>query len=175
MARCLDLGAELAIDHRTQDFLAEMREATGGRGADVVLDVIGAAYLEKNIEVLATNGRLVEIGLQKGRTGQINLGALLSKRLQVSGTALRSRPPAEKARIISDVLANVWPMIEDGRIRPDRARAHPAGRGGAGARAHGVGRGLRQGAADPLIARLIVRRLRVDSARAARRARRVGA
>lgn len=132
-ARCLGLGAELAVDHRTEDFVARVREATDGRGADVVLDVVGAAYLARNLEVLAMGGRLAVIGLQKGRRAELDLGLLLSRRATVLGTTLRSRPAAEKARIVAEVLEHVWPMVADGRVRPvvheraplaEAARAH---------------------------------------------------
>lgn len=116
--RCLALGAEVAVDHRAQDFVAEVRRATGGRGADVVLDIVGAAYLDRNLEVLATGGRLVVIGMQKGRRAELDLGKLLARRASIAGTTLRSRPADEKARIVADVRAHVWPLIEDGRVRP---------------------------------------------------------
>ncbi len=131
--RCLALGASLAVDHRTEDFVAAVREATEGRGADVVLDVVGAAYLGRNVEVLATGGRLVVIGMQKGRRAELDLARLLARRATVTGTLLRSRPAHEKARIVHEVLTHVWPMVEDGRVRPvvharvpldEAARAH---------------------------------------------------
>jgi putative PIG3 family NAD(P)H quinone oxidoreductase len=116
--RCLALGASLAVDHRTEDFVAAVGDASGGHGADVVLDVIGAAYLERNVEVLATGGRLVVVGMQKGRRAELDLGAVLAKRAVVTGSLLRSRPAHEKARIVHEVLTHVWPMVEDGRVRP---------------------------------------------------------
>ncbi|UKJ63495.1 NAD(P)H-quinone oxidoreductase [Cellulosimicrobium cellulans] len=131
--RCLALGASLAVDHREEDFVAAVRDASGGHGADVVLDVVGAAYLPRNLEVLATGGRLVVIGMQKGRRAELDLGLLLARRATVAGTTLRARPPAEKARIVHEVLTHVWPMVEDGRVRPvvharlpleEAARAH---------------------------------------------------
>ncbi len=117
-ARCLTLGAETAVDHRTQDFVAAVRDASGGAGADVVLDVVGAAYLPDNLRALATGGRLVVIGMQKGRRGELDLGMLLAKRAQVSGTTLRARPAEEKARLVRDVLEHVWPLVADGLVRP---------------------------------------------------------
>jgi NADPH2:quinone reductase len=132
-ARCLALGAELAVDHRSQDFVDVVLEATDGRGVDVILDVVGGAYLERNLAALATGGRLALIGLQKGRRAELDLGTLLSKRAMVLGTTLRSRPAAQKAAIVADVVAAVWPMVADGRIRPvvhtrmpmaEAARAH---------------------------------------------------
>lgn len=117
-ARCLTLGADVAVDHRTQDFVAAVRDASGGAGADVVLDVVGAAYLPDNLRALATGGRLVVIGMQKGRRGELDLGTLLAKRASVAGTTLRARPAEEKARLVRDVLTHVWPMIEEGLVRP---------------------------------------------------------
>ncbi|WP_454041829.1 NAD(P)H-quinone oxidoreductase [Cellulosimicrobium sp. Marseille-Q8652] len=131
--RCLALGASLAVDHREEDFVAAVREASGGRGADVVLDVVGAAYLDRNLRALATGGRLVVIGMQKGATAELDLGRLLARRASVAGTTLRARPAHEKARIVHEVLTHVWPMVEDGRVRPvvharvpldEAARAH---------------------------------------------------
>ena len=117
-ARCLTLGAEAAVDHRAEDFVAAVRDASGGAGADVVLDVVGAAYLPDNLRVLATGGRLVVIGMQRGRRGELDLAMLLAKRAQVSGTTLRARPAEEKARLVRDVLEHVWPLVADGRVRP---------------------------------------------------------
>ncbi|MBO1751528.1 NAD(P)H-quinone oxidoreductase [Actinotalea sp. BY-33] len=132
-ARCLGLGAVAAVDHRSEDFVDRCRELTGDRGVDVVLDVVGAAYLGRNLEVLATGGRLAVIGLQKGRRAELDLGALLARRATVLGTTLRSRPPAEKAAIVAEVLEHVWPHVLSGAVRPvvherlpleDAARAH---------------------------------------------------
>jgi putative PIG3 family NAD(P)H quinone oxidoreductase len=133
VARCRDLGADIAIDHRSEDFVAVLKEATEGRGVDVVLDVLGAGYLERNVQVLGTDGRLVVIGLQRGRRGEIDLGAMLAKRLSLFGTTLRSRPRDQKAAIVAEVAAHAWPLLGDGRLRPvvharlplaDAARAH---------------------------------------------------
>lgn len=118
VARCVALGADVGVDHRTQDFVAAVRDASAGRGADVVLDVVGAAYLEANLRSLAVGGRLVVIGLQKGRRAEIDLGLLLSRRASVHGTTLRSRPLREKATIVAQVAQQVWPMLADGRLRP---------------------------------------------------------
>jgi putative PIG3 family NAD(P)H quinone oxidoreductase len=112
------LGADLAIDYSTEDFVAATREFTGGHGADVVLDIIGAKYLGKNVEVLATNGRIANIGLQGGRKGELDLGALMTKRGSISSTTLRARPAAEKARIVKGVHDQVWPLVGAGTIRP---------------------------------------------------------
>lgn len=116
--RCRALGADVVVDHRAEDFVERVREVTDGRGADVVLDVIGAAYLGRNLEALATGGRLAVIGMQQGRRGELDLGTLLARRATVLGTTLRSRPRAEKARIVADVAARLWPAVARGEIRP---------------------------------------------------------
>ncbi len=123
--RLHDLGAEIVIDYRTEDFVDAVRQATAGHGADVVLDIIGAKYLERNVSVLADGGRLIVIGLQGGTRAELDLGALLAKRGLVAATALRSRPVADKARIIADVRTHVWPLVEAGRVRPIVDRVVP--------------------------------------------------
>ncbi len=115
-AFCRDLGADLAINYREQDF-AETMLAEGIR-ADVILDIIGAKYLAANVSVLATAGRLVVIGMQGGVKAELNLGSLLSKRAAVMATSLRARPSGEKAAIVSAMVAQVWPLISDGTVRP---------------------------------------------------------
>ncbi|MEU1836614.1 NAD(P)H-quinone oxidoreductase [Micromonospora chersina] len=116
--RLRELGAAHAIDYREQDFVEEVRRVTDGRGADVILDIMGAAYLPRNVAALATGGRLVVIGMQGGRKGELDLGMLLAKRASVHATALRSRPVAEKAEIVRGVREQVWPLVESGKIRP---------------------------------------------------------
>ncbi|MER7760507.1 NAD(P)H-quinone oxidoreductase [Streptomyces sp. NPDC097619] len=118
LARCAELGADILIDYREQDFVAELEKATDGAGADVILDIMGAKYLDRNIRALAVNGRLAVIGLQGGRKAELNLGALLAKRAAVTATTLRSRPLDEKAAIVAGVREHVWPLIEAGRVRP---------------------------------------------------------
>jgi putative PIG3 family NAD(P)H quinone oxidoreductase len=115
---CRELGASILVNYRTEDFEGVVREATEGHGADVILDTIGAKYLAANVGLLAVNGRLVVIGLQGGRSGEINLGAMLAKRCALVATTLRARPAAEKAAIVAAVREHVWPLIESGRIRP---------------------------------------------------------
>lgn len=110
------LGAAVCINYRDQDFVAEVAAATGGKGVDVILDVVGAKYLARNVEALATGGRLVVIGLQGGATAELNLGALMTKRASVAGTTLRGRPVAEKATIMAAVLDHVWPLIASGAV-----------------------------------------------------------
>ncbi|MGC3858633.1 NAD(P)H-quinone oxidoreductase [Micromonospora chersina] len=116
--RLRELGAAHAVDYREQDFVEEVHRVTDGRGADVILDIMGAAYLPRNVAALATGGRLVVIGMQGGRKGELDLGMLLAKRASVHATALRSRPVAEKAEIVRGVREQVWPLVESGKIRP---------------------------------------------------------
>jgi putative PIG3 family NAD(P)H quinone oxidoreductase len=119
---CRSLGAAVTIDYRQQDFVEAVREATqdrpGGPGADVVLDNMGASYLARNLDVLATSGRLVVIGMQGGRRAELDLGTLVRKRAAIVGTTLRARPAAEKAAICAAVEEHVWPLVADGSIRP---------------------------------------------------------
>lgn len=116
--RCAELGADILINYNEQDFVEAVRTETDGQGADVILDIIGAKYLDRNIKALAFNGRLAIIGLQGGRKGELNLGALLAKRAAVTATSLRARPAAEKAAIVAAVREHVWPLLADGRVRP---------------------------------------------------------
>ncbi len=118
LERCASYGASILVDHHEQDFVEAVRTATDGHGADVVLDVLGAGYLMRNISVLATSGRLVVIGLQGGSKGELDLGAMLTKRAALLATTLRSRPVAEKAAIVASVRENVWPLVEAGTVRP---------------------------------------------------------
>lgn len=118
LARCAELGADILVNYRDQDFVEEVRKATDGKGADVILDIMGAKYLDPNVKALATNGRLAIIGLQGGAKGELNLGALLTKRGAVTATSLRGRPLAEKAAIVAAVREHVWPLIENGQVRP---------------------------------------------------------
>ncbi|MDQ0707717.1 putative PIG3 family NAD(P)H quinone oxidoreductase [Arthrobacter woluwensis] len=119
------LGADVAIDYTTQSFPEALREANGGHGADVILDVVGAKYLSANLDALEVHGRLVVIGLQGGARGELDLGALLSKRAAVIGTTLRARPVEEKTAIMDAVREVVWPLIADGSVRPLVARTFP--------------------------------------------------
>ncbi|MFH8404678.1 NAD(P)H-quinone oxidoreductase [Streptomyces sp. NPDC018019] len=125
LARCAELGADILINYREQDFVEEVRKATDGKGADVILDIMGAKYLDPNVKALAVNGRLAIIGLQGGAKGELNLGALLTKRGAVTATSLRGRPLAEKAAIVAAVREHVWPLIENGRVRPIVDRTLP--------------------------------------------------
>ncbi|MCV7091504.1 NAD(P)H-quinone oxidoreductase [Mycobacterium interjectum] len=115
---CRELGAEITINYRDEDFVARLREETGG--ADVIFDIMGASYLDRNIDALATDGQLVIIGMQGGVKGELNIGKLLAKRARVIGTTLRARPvsgPNSKTEIVQAVRASVWPMIAEGRVR----------------------------------------------------------
>ncbi len=114
---CRSLGADLAILYKEQDFVAEVRSLDES-GADVILDSIGAAYLGRNVEALAVEGRLVVIGLQGGARGELDLNALMRKRCAVIATTLRARPPDEKAAIIASVEANAWPLVVDKTVFP---------------------------------------------------------
>ena len=118
LARCAELGASVLVNYREQDFVAELKAATDGHGADVILDNMGAKYLGRNVDALATGGRLVVIGLQGGRRAELDLGELLFKRASVHATSLRGRPAAEKAAIVAAVLEHVWPLVADGSVRP---------------------------------------------------------
>ncbi|HEX5201740.1 NAD(P)H-quinone oxidoreductase [Paractinoplanes rhizophilus] len=112
------LGADHVIDYTTDDFVAATRDFTGGRGADVVLDIIGAKYLARNVEVLAPDGRITVIGMQGGRKGELDLGMLMGKRGRISATGLRARALDDKARIVAGVSREVWPLVEAGAIKP---------------------------------------------------------
>lgn len=125
LTRCRELGAEVGINYKEQDFADAVQAATDGRGVDVILDVMGASYLPRNVASLATGGRLVTIGLQGGRVGELNLGLLLVKRASVHATSLRYRPLEEKAAICRAVVEHVWPMVADGRVRPVVDRVLP--------------------------------------------------
>lgn len=118
LSACRELGAQYLVNYREEDFVEVVKEATDGRGADVILDVVGAKYLPRNVQTLAKDGRLVVIGLLGGRKGELDLGALLAKRGRVIATSLRSRSPEDKAQIVAQVREHVWPMVEGGLVRP---------------------------------------------------------
>jgi len=134
-ARCRKLGADLAVNYNEGDFVAAAREATGGRGVDVVLDSIGAPYLKRNLATLASGGRLVLIGLMGGAKAEIGLAPLLMGRLQLIGSTLRARPVEEKAAIVSAFQARFGPALERGEIRPIIDRVLPVDRAGEAHRA----------------------------------------
>ncbi|WP_329572375.1 NAD(P)H-quinone oxidoreductase [Kitasatospora sp. NBC_01266] len=125
LARCEELGADVGINYREQDFVEAVKEATGGHGVDVILDIMGAKYLQRNVDALAVSGRLVIIGLQGGAKGEVDLSTLLGKRAAVVATSLRPRPLAEKAAIVAAVREHVWPLIESGVVKPVIDRVLP--------------------------------------------------
>ena len=121
LAFCGELGADVAINYREDDFVEAIKREPDSQGADVILDIMGASYLDRNIDALAPDGRLVVIGFQGGVKAELNIGKLLAKRAGVIATALRSRPvdgPSGKGAIVDEVVANVWPMIAAGKVRP---------------------------------------------------------
>ena len=122
---CRTLGAEVLINYREQDFVEVLAQATHGRGADVILDNIGAKYLARNVGALAVNGRLVIIGLQGGVKAELDISTLLRKCAAVIATSLRGRPLSEKAAIVAAVREHVWPLIETGEVKPVVHRAFP--------------------------------------------------
>jgi len=115
LARCAELGADVTVNYREEDFVEVVR---GLGGADVILDNMGAAYLGRNVDALATEGRLVIIGMQGGTKGELDISALLRKRAAVIATSLRSRPTEEKAAICAGVVEHVWPLVADGQVTP---------------------------------------------------------
>lgn len=118
LAVCAALGADVTINYREDDFVEVVRERTEGHGADVVLDNMGAKYLARNVDVLATEGRLVIIGMQGGTKAELDIATLLRKRGAVIATTLRTRPTAEKAAICAAVVEHVWPLLAEGLVRP---------------------------------------------------------
>jgi putative PIG3 family NAD(P)H quinone oxidoreductase len=127
------LGADVVCEYRNQDFVEVVHDSTGGRGVDVVLDVMGASYLDRNLRCLAEGGRLVVIGLQGGTRAELDLNRLMRRRTSIHGTTLRARSVSEKSAIVSAVRDDVWPLVEAGEVRPivhevfsmrDAARAH---------------------------------------------------
>lgn len=117
-AACLALGADHAINYKTQDFAAVARELTGGQGVNVVLDMVAGSYVAREVECLAEDGRLVIIAVQGGVKAEFNAGLVLRRRLVITGSTLRPRPVAFKAEIASALRARVWPLLEQGRIKP---------------------------------------------------------
>jgi len=114
---CVALGAH-AIDYRREDFVESIQRHTGGRGVDVILDLVGGDYLPRNLACLATDGRLVQIAVQGGSKAELNLWTVMAKRLTVTGSTLRSRSVAEKVSIAGAVRQRVWPLLESGAVKP---------------------------------------------------------
>ncbi|QBJ96750.1 NAD(P)H-quinone oxidoreductase [Rhodococcus sp. ABRD24] len=121
LERCRELGADILINYRDADFVEVLREKTGGHGADIILDNMGASYLDRNLDALAPDGQLVIIGMQGGRKGELDIGKLLAKRARVLATGLRGRPktgPSSKAVVIASVRDKLWPLVGDGIVQP---------------------------------------------------------
>lgn len=130
---CRDLGAQITISYKDEDFVARLKEETDGRGADVILDIMGAAYLDRNVDALAADGQLVIIGMQGGVQAELNIGKLMAKRARVIGTTLRARPvsgPSSKGSIVAAVTTSVWPMFASDRVRPVIGKRLPIARAG---------------------------------------------
>src|SRR6202049_466178 len=125
LGRCAELGADAGINYATEDFVARTRELTDGRGADVVLDIMGASYLGRNLEVVATDGRVVVIGMQGGTQAEIDLAVMMRRRVSLISTALRARPAAQKAAIAAAFAADVVPALGRGELRPVIDRVLP--------------------------------------------------
>ena len=125
LAFCRELGADVTIGYRDEDFVERVQQETDGAGVDVVLDNMGAAYLPRNVAALATGGRLMVLGMQGGRRGELDLGTLMAKRASVTSASLRARPPAEKAAVVAGTQAFVWPYLERGALRPVVDRVLP--------------------------------------------------
>jgi putative PIG3 family NAD(P)H quinone oxidoreductase len=125
-AACVALGADHAINYRTQDFAAEVQSLTGGRGVDVVLDMVAGEYIEREVQCLAEDGRLAIIAVQGGTKSRFDAGLVLRKRLTITGSTLRPRPVAYKTALARELRQRVWPLIESGRIKPAIYRTFPA-------------------------------------------------
>jgi putative PIG3 family NAD(P)H quinone oxidoreductase len=117
-AACRELGAAVAVDYRADDFVAVLREATAGRGVDVILDMVGGDYVARNLALLAVEGRLVQIAFLKASVAEIDLMPLMRRRLTITGSTLRPRTPAEKGAIAAALEARVWPLLAAGAVRP---------------------------------------------------------
>lgn len=124
-AACRALGADIAIDHASQDFVAESLAATHGHGVDVVLDIVGGDYTARNLAALGVDGRLLLVGFQRGATATIDLTAIMRRRIVITGSMLRPQTHDEKAQLASNLRAQVWPLIESGRVRLPIAATFP--------------------------------------------------
>lgn len=132
-AFCRELGADAAVDYRTQDFVEAVLAFTDGRGADVVLDIVGGSYIARDLDALAVGGRIMSIAVREAAPASLDVGLLMRKRASVQGTTLRARPLVERQELIADVEENAWPLLSTGRLRPivdsvfplaDAAQAH---------------------------------------------------
>jgi putative PIG3 family NAD(P)H quinone oxidoreductase len=125
LERCTGLGADLAVSYALDDFVSAVDVFTGGRGADVILDIVGGPYLARNVLALATGGRLLVVSTQGGTSAELDLQMLMRKRASILASTLRARPPAEKAALVAGVREQVWPLISAGRVRPVTDRVLP--------------------------------------------------
>jgi NADPH2:quinone reductase len=123
---CVALGADHAINYRTRDFVAEVLQLTGGRGADVILDMVAGDYLGRELRCVADDGRIALIAVQGGTKSEIDAGLVLRKRVALTGSTLRPRPVAYKTMLARALREKVWPLLEDGRVRPVIHRVYPA-------------------------------------------------
>ncbi|MBD3893301.1 NAD(P)H-quinone oxidoreductase [Hydrogenophaga sp.] len=130
-AACMALGAEHAINYKTQDFSLAVRELSGGRGVDVILDMVAGSYVAREVECLAEDGRLLIIAVQGGVQAEFNAALLLRRRLHITGSTLRARPPAFKAAIAAALREQVWPLLAQGRVKPVLYRVFDAAQAGA--------------------------------------------
>jgi NADPH:quinone reductase-like Zn-dependent oxidoreductase len=124
-ARCIEFGASAAINYNTEDFAARTRELTNGEGVDVILDCVGGSYLEANLQTLKVDGALVVIGLTGGASGTLHMGLLLTRRLRVIGSTLRTRPAAEKAAIVTGFEARFGAALAAGRLQVPIEKVFP--------------------------------------------------
>jgi len=118
LRRCRELGADLSINYKEEDFLTAVQEATNGKGVDVILDPVGGSYLQRNVQALARFGRLVNIGLLGGAAGEMSVGLLLRNRLKLVGSTLRNRPLSEKIDITQQFSQRFWPSLATGDLHP---------------------------------------------------------
>jgi putative PIG3 family NAD(P)H quinone oxidoreductase len=125
LERCIELGADLAVSYAREDFVSAVDVFTGGRGADVILDIVGGPYLARNVTALATGGRLLVVSTQGGTSAELDLQMLMRKRASILASTLRARPLPEKAAIVAGVREQVWPLISAGRVRPVIDRVLP--------------------------------------------------
>ncbi|CAL0334387.1 unnamed protein product [Lupinus luteus] len=125
LAFCKGLGADVGINYKTEDFVARVKEETGGQGVDVILDCMGASYYQRNLDSLNFDGRLFIIAFQGGVSTEFDLRALFAKRLTVQGAGLRTRSPENKAAIVNEVEKNVWPAIAEGKVKPVVYKSFP--------------------------------------------------
>ena len=125
LARCTELGADLAVSYVDDDFVAAVESFTGGRGVDVILDIVGGSYLARNLAALATGGRLMVVATQGGISAELDLRTMMRKRASILAATLRARPLPEKAAIVAGVREQVWPLVSAGRVRPVIDRVLP--------------------------------------------------